>query len=272
MSILQVHTQDKIFAFLPTILRAAGQAIASVHSSDLRVHRKKDNSLVSAADLASDKVVQEMLTAHYPDDQIISEEQQHSPTPLAGATVWVIDPLDGTSNFINGYPFFCVSIALMEVQDNGTLTSRAGGVFDPNADRMYLAYRGGGAFCNGKPIKVAAERAFSDCFLVTNFGTGNDAKTCAEIAPSVSSVRVDGSSALDLALVAEGVYDGLWQTGLKLWDIAAGYLLVTEAGGTVCNTHSTDDMDSASVFDPTRGNIVAGNSAIAAQLVTMANR
>lgn len=266
MSILQTHTQDKIFAFLTTTLRAAGDAITAARGHDLHVRRKKDKSVVSAADLASNTVIQDLLQTHYPDDQIISEEQELQPELSPDRAVWVIDPLDGTSNFINGYPFFCVSIALMEIQNNGLLASRAGGIFDPNADKVYLAYRGGGAFCNNTQIKVADERAFADCFLVTSLCTGGDAKICSEIASSVSSVRADGASALDLALVAEGVYDGLWQIGLKLWDIAAGYLLVTEAGGAVFNNYMSGN---AHDFDPLRGDIIAGNHATATRLVTM---
>ena len=267
MSILQQYPQNKVFAFLTTALRSAGDAIAKARKHDLCVQRKKDNTLVSAADLASNTVLQEMLRSHYPHDQIISEEQEHHPKLQQTDTVlWVLDPLDGTSNFINGYPFYCISVALMQVLHNGELASIAGGIFAPNSDKLYLAYRDGGAFCNDTPITAAADRDFADCFLVTDLGANADVGICKEIYAKVNSVRIDGASALDLALVAAGVYDGLWQTGLKLWDIAAGYLLVTEAGGTVCHMHDT------SVFDPARGDIVAGNNATVMQLLTMTKK
>lgn len=288
------RSQDKLFSFLGTLLHDAGQAIIARSSANLPVRQKKDRSLVTAADIASERIIIEHIKNSFTADYIYSEESGCNPasavatSPLTidanetqneltapdwsfatrkeGDYVWVIDPLDGTTNFANNYPFYCISVALGQVHASGRIVTSAGGVHNPVDGSTYLAFRGGGAFCNGDRLKVAAERALQDSFLATGLGTKREQATggelvCSDLATGSAdnSIRSDGASALDLALVARGVYDGFWEQGLKPWDVAAGWLLVTEAGGQVRNYSSTD-------FNIEGGDIIAGNAVTVARL------
>ena len=246
--------------------------------------------------MASERVVVERIKHAFADDYIYSEESgcSHASAMLTfpltlddeeeeqgilaepdwkfaarkeGDYVWVIDPLDGTTNFANNYPFYCVSVALGEVRSSGRIVMLAGGIHNPVDGATYLAYRGGGAFCNGARLKVAVERELQNSFLATGLCTKREQATggelvCSELVTSGAnhSVRSDGASALDLALVARGVYDGFWERGLKPWDVAAGWLLVTEAGGKVRNYYSSTD------FNIEGGNIIAGNAVTVSRL------
>ena len=278
----------------------AGKAIIACSSANLPVRQKQDRSLVTAADMASERIIIEHIKNSFADDHIYSEESgcnlaaavTTSPRTIdndakqdeltapdwsfatreEGDYVWVIDPLDGTTNFANNYPFYCVSVALGQVHASGRIVTLAGGVHNPIDGSTYLAYRGGGAFCNGKRLKVVAERGLQDSFLATGLGTKREQTTggelvCSDLATESAdnSVRSDGASALDLAMVARGVYDGFWEQGLKPWDVAAGWLLVTEAGGEVRNYSSTD-------FNIEGGDIIAGNAITVSRLAGFIQR
>ena len=286
------RSPDTLLAFLQETLETAGKAINACISPDLRIRQKKDHSLVTEADMASEKVIIERIQSSFAADYTYSEEsgchpaQEVTTFPLAeeehvdtnaldwsfadrkeGDYVWVIDPLDGTTNFANNYPFYCVSVALGEVQANGRIVTLAGGVHNPVDDTTYLAYRGRGAFCNGQRLKVTAERDLQDSFLATGIcakgqrlAVGGQIGSNIDLGGADNSIRSDGAAALDLALVARGVYDAFWEQGLKPWDMAAGWLLVTEAGGEVRNYHTVAD------FDIEDGNIIAGNAVTVARL------
>ncbi len=295
------RSQDKLFAFLETLLGKAGKEITACISTHLQVRQKKDRSLVTAADMASERVVVEQIKSLFGNDYVYSEEsgcslasamttfpltldddggQEEASEPdwkfaarQKGDYVWLIDPLDGTTNFANNYPFYCVSVALAEVRASGRMVTLAGGIHNPVDNTTYLAYQGGGAFCNGVRLKVADERELQDSFLATGLGTVREQATSGELVcsdlvtqGSDSSVRSDGASALDLALVARGVYDGFWEQGLKPWDVAAGWLLVTEAGGKVRNYYSATD------FNIEGGNIIAGNAVTVSRLAGFISR
>ena len=292
------RSQDTLLAFLQEVLETAGKAINACISPDLRVRQKQDRSLVTEADMASEKVIIEHIQSSFAADYIYSEESGCHPAqavttfPLTGEEhvtkttldwsfanrkqgdyVWVIDPLDGTTNFANNYPFYCVSVALGEVQAKGRIVTLAGGVHNPVDGATYLAYRGCGAFCNGQRLAVIAARDLQDSFLATGICTkgqrlavGGQIGSNLDMGGVDNSIRSDGAAALDLALVARGVYDAFWEQGLKPWDMAAGWLLVTEAGGEVRNYHAATD------FDIERGNIIAGNVVTVRRLAELITR
>ena len=233
--------------FLSETLELAGAELLKRFGQSNNVQMKKDTSLVTDADFAAEKIILERIGKYFPNDSIISEEAGYlkvSRTP--GQKVWIVDPLDGTTNFANGYPFFSTSIGYGEFQADGKIVINAGGIGDPTRQKKYLAIRGQGAHCNGKVMRVQAERPFERCFLVTGFyyTLGNELDREIErfrkVAQKCQSIRRDGSAALDLALVAEGVFDCFWERGLGLWDVAAGSLLVEESLGIVSNYPSSD--------------------------------
>jgi myo-inositol-1(or 4)-monophosphatase len=231
-----------LLEFIGDTLDLASNELLRRFGSVKDVKTKKDTSIVTDADLASEKIILDRIAKFFPDHAIISEESgQLNVNRAAGQKVWIIDPLDGTTNFANSFPFFSVSIGYGEFLADGRIRILAGGIADPIHKNRYLAERGGGATCNGSPMQVVKDRAFSSCFLVTGFyyTVGKDLDREIEryrrVAQQCQSIRRDGSAALDLALVAAGVYDGFWERGLALWDVAAGSLLVNEAMGMVLN-------------------------------------
>ncbi len=222
--------------------RAAGAILTRLQGTDLKVKLKPDASLVTDADLQSDRCVVSAINQAFPDDLIYSEESGLSSTDRQpGRAIWIIDPLDGTTNFANGYPFYSVSIGRGVFNAEGKIDLTHGAIFDPCRDVLYYAERGAGAFANGERLAVAAPRELSRCFLVTGFYymkgdvLKREIARFAKVAQKCQSIRRDGSAALDLAFVAAGVYDGFWEHGLQPWDVAAGIVLVEEAGGQVVN-------------------------------------
>jgi myo-inositol-1(or 4)-monophosphatase len=269
--------------FLSETLSLTGRELLGRFGGSNNVRMKKDTSLVTDADLASEKIVLDRIAKYFPQDAVISEESGYQKVNRApGQKVWIVDPLDGTTNFANGYPFFSISIGYGEFQADGRLKMLAGGIGDPSHKNEYLAFQGAGAFCNGKRLRVHSERSFAQCFLVTGFyyTLGNDLDREIErfrkVAQVCQSIRRDGSAALDLALVAAGVYDGFWERGLAIWDVAAGSLLVQEAGGNVLNypAHSSSGATSASLaagagalsYNLEGDGIIAGTSTVASEV------
>jgi myo-inositol-1(or 4)-monophosphatase len=174
---------------------------------------------------------------------------------------WIIDPLDGTTNFLHGIPIFAISIAL---ERDGQIV--AGVIFNPVMDELYVAERGGGAFMNERRLRVAQRSALPDCVIATGIphlgkpGHPAYVKKLAAVMMETAGVRRAGAAALDLAWVASGRYDGFWEAGLKPWDIAAGMLLVREAGGFVSDLSGGDRMIET-------GDICAGNEAVQRRLL-----
>ncbi len=235
-----------MYEFMAETLASAGRELKRFRGEKLEINFKADASLVTAADLASEKVIIATIQRHFPDDLIYSEEAGLSAkgrTP--GGFIWVVDPLDGTTNFANGYPFYCVSIGRGRFRADGSIECLTAGILDAARDRVFYAGRGEGAYVDDRKISVAAARDLAKCFLVTGFYymKGSDLaveiERFARVAQACQSIRRDGAAALDLAFVAEGVYDAFWEVGLQPWDLAAGSLLVEEAGGGVRNYQQT---------------------------------
>ncbi len=234
--------------------RAAGLVLSQKFGSVLRVRKKGAIDLVTEADLAAEKVILEMLKDLFPDDRILSEEA--GTVSGSSARSWIIDPLDGTTNFTHGFPFFAVSIGL-EVEKEIVL----GVVYNPFMDEFFEAKKGEGAFLNGASIQVSGTQALKDALLATGFPY--DIKRRADrvfewyrkMTFSSRGVRRAGSAALDMCYVASGRLDGLWEEGLKPWDTAAGTVIVLEAGGRL----STCEGET---FSPYRPSIIASTPLI----------
>lgn len=237
---------DENLKILQTILEDSGKILMSFfEKDDLNRETKPDDSIVTEADLASEKAILAAIRQHFPKDKVYSEEAGlSSQDRTTGSYIWIIDPLDGTTNFANGYPFFCISVARGVFLKNGKISVELGGVYDPYRCDLFLAARGLGSFKNGKRVSVRTERPVEESFLVTGFAyhkgdqLEKDVREFLSVAERCQSIRRDGAAALDLAYVACGIYDAYWENGLKPWDVAAGSLLVSEAGGQVSNSRT----------------------------------
>jgi myo-inositol-1(or 4)-monophosphatase len=214
--------------------RAGGRVLLDFFGrrASMVVREKGPSDYVTVADRTAEDAVVRLLRDRCPEHAIIAEES--SPGAGSPGYRWYVDPLDGTTNFIHGFPMFAVSIGLADAQG-----MRVGVVFDPVRDEMFTAARGQGAFLNGTPIQVARPGKLAQALVVTGipFRSVNRldqylASFRAFIGQS-SGIRRDGSAALDLVYVACGRYDGFWEMGLSSWDVAAGSLIVNEAGGVV---------------------------------------
>ncbi|MBL1292546.1 MAG: inositol monophosphatase [Thiotrichales bacterium] len=235
--------------------RRAGDIISrSMDKLDsIDVVTKDHNDFVSSVDKAAEATIIDVIKTAYPDHQIMAEEsgQQGSSDYL-----WIIDPLDGTTNFLHGFPQFAVSIAL---QHQGK--SQQAVVYDPVSQDLYTASRGAGAQLNNRRIRVSKRKELAGSLIGTGFPFRKDQdldaylKTFRAIAPQTAGIRRAGSAALDLAYVAAGRLDGFWEFGLKPWDLAAGALLIEEAGGLV-----GDVSGGSNHFES--GDIVCGNAKV----------
>jgi myo-inositol-1(or 4)-monophosphatase len=193
--------------------------------------KSSSTDMVSDADREAEQAIVAILRAERPDDGLLGEEGTDE--QATGGRRWVIDPLDGTTNYLYGYPAWAVSVAL-EDADGGL----AGVVFDPARGELFAAERGGGAVLNGEPIRVREGASLERSLIATGFAYDADrrarqAEVLRTVLPAVRDVRRAGAAAIDLAWVACGRIDGYWERGLHPWDWAAGRLLVTEAGGEV---------------------------------------
>ncbi len=226
-------------SFLEETLTLASQELLNRFNHSLNIDVKSDFSIVTDADLASEKIILERIHKYFPKDKIFSEESGMSAKRQEGDYYWIVDPLDGTTNYSRSYPFFCVSIARAKVV-SGIFEPILGGVINPISSKMYIAEKGGGAFCNGKRMDISGPAPeFNKSYLCTGFYYNRgkeleeDITRFSKVAACCQPIRRDGAAALDLALTAEGIFDGFWEKGLKPWDIAAGCLLITESGGVV---------------------------------------
>ncbi len=198
------------------------------------IEEKAPKDFVSFVDKTSERKIREYLKRFTPNYSILGEEEGiEGSSPL----VWVIDPLDGTKNYLAGFPVFAVSIALVDAKEK--FKPLVGAVYLPYFGDLYFAYRNGGAYKNGKPIKVNRKENLKRCFFTYGFPSRakrNLETYCGimlEIFKKVASLRRPGAAAVDLAYIAEGIFDGTAEFELKLWDVAAGSLLIEEAGGKV---------------------------------------
>ena len=218
--------------------RAAGAIInrAALDVESVRISQKKINDFVTEVDHASEQAIIETLLTAYPGHGILAEESGSQHGAKDSECVWIIDPLDGTTNFIHGFPVYCVSIALAV---RGKVEQAV--IYDPSRNDLFTASKGRGAYVNERRIRVSKRTELSQCLISTGFPfrKGDDFNAylamMGDVMQRTAGVRRPGAAALDLAYVAAGFADGFFETGLQPWDVAAGSLLVTEAGGLVGN-------------------------------------
>ncbi len=223
-----------MLSFAIETAREAGHLLLEKFGRITAVTKKGDINLVTEADLASEALILEKIKSYYPRHSILAEESGEAVVSDGDASwKWIIDPLDGTTNYAHGYPCFCVTLAL---EHNGEIV--LGVTFDPTRGELFAAERGQGATLNGKPIRVSATDKLGDALIVTGFPYDfkqreNFARHLTDFLLSSRGVRRDGSAAIDMAYVACGRFDGFWEEGLNPWDVAAGKLLIEEAGGMI---------------------------------------
>ncbi len=235
--------------------RAAGDIIIRQidHVQDLPVTKKSRNDFVTEVDRQAEMVIIEILHKSYPDHAILAEESgRQGDSPY----LWIIDPLDGTTNYLHGFPQYAVSIAL---QHRGELDQAV--VYDPLRQELFTASRGRGAMLNNRRIRVSKQKHLEGALLGTGFPFKEQERLdkyldgFRVLFPMTAGIRRAGAASLDLAYVACGRLDGFWELGLKSWDMAAGALLIKEAGGLI------SDLDSKDTYLKS-GDVVAANPEI----------
>lgn len=245
--------------------RTAGALInrASMDLDLLRINRKAPNDFVTEVDQAAEQAIIEVLLGAYPGHGILAEESGREHGAKDSDYLWIIDPLDGTTNFIHGFPVYAVSIALAY---KGQVQQAV--VYDPSRNDLFYASKGRGAYLNDKRLRVSKRIRMADALIGTGFPfrKGDNfkryLKMFEEVMQSCAGLRRPGAAALDLCYVAAGYYDAFFETGLSPWDIAAGSLMITEAGGLIGNFTGDSDF----LF---QREVVAGNPKIYGQLVQM---
>ena len=231
----------------------------------LQVSQKGTSDFVTLADTRTERILQKELSKARPGYNFLMEESGYIAGTDSNRT-WIIDPIDGTTNFIHGIPHFSISIALKEYEE-----LVAALVYNPALDELYLAQKGQGATCNNHRLRVSGRKYLSESVIATGIphnGRGNHTKYIAELSrvmSSCSGIRRFGSASLDLAYVAAGRVDGFWETGLQSWDVAAGILLVKEAGGFVSEINGKKNELSGD-------SILAGNPDIHKSLCNLLNK
>ena len=254
---MSTSTHQNCLTVAMTAARKAGAYSKSKWGSNLNIEYKGDINLVTEVDKNSEKMIVEILQNHFPDHDILGEEGQgvRHDSPYR----WIIDPLDGTTNFAHGYPLYAVSIAL---EHNNTII--VGVVYDPLRDEMFSAIRGHGAFLNEKKIQVSNAPTLIRSLVGTGFSyifKENPSESLDQfrsVILKVQGIRRDGVAAIDLCYVACGRYDGFWELNLFPWDMAAGLVILEEAGGRVTRFDGT----AFSVYDK---EILASNGKIHAE-------
>jgi myo-inositol-1(or 4)-monophosphatase len=258
-----LHTMQPMLNVAVRAAREAGKIInrASLDIDLLRVARKAANDFVTEVDRAAEQAIIETLLKAYPQHGILAEETGTAHGRPDSEFQWIIDPLDGTTNFIHGMPVYAVSIALAH---RGVIQQAV--VYDPTRDELFTASRGAGAFLNSRRIRVSNRVRLEDSLIGTGFPfrESDDFDTYMamfkRVAQRCVGLRRPGAAAIDLAYVAAGRYDAFFEAGLKPWDVAAGSLLITEAGGLVGNFSGDADYLHS-------GEMVGGTPRVFAQLV-----
>jgi myo-inositol-1(or 4)-monophosphatase len=260
-------TETELLVETARLAAQVGGLVLREYARDLDgliVDEKSVHDYVTAADRASEKAIVKFLRERHPDHSILAEESPEERLP--GPCTWIIDPLDGTTNFIHGYPVYSVSIALQ--QGDAVI---AGAVYDPVRDEMFHAGADQGAFLNGDPIHVSSRTGLGGCLLATGFPfkihdrLKDYLRSFEVFARSTAGIRRAGSAALDLCNVACGRFDGFWEMSLAPWDVAAGGLIVHEAGG-----RATDFLGSGAFLK--NGNIVAAAPRVHAAMLEVLRR
>ena len=245
--------------------RAAGAIInrAALDVESVRISQKLVNDFVTEVDHASEAAIIEILLTAYPGHGIHAEESGREHGARDSELVWIIDPLDGTTNFIHGFPVYCVSIALAV---KGKIEQAV--IYDPSRNDLFTATKGRGAYMNDRRLRVSKRIRMNECLISTGFPFRKDDNfddylaMMGDLMQRTAGLRRPGAAALDLAYVAAGFTDAFFETGLQPWDVAAGSLLVTEAGGLVGNfTGEANFLE--------QQECLAGNPKIYGQMVTI---
>jgi myo-inositol-1(or 4)-monophosphatase len=245
------------------VARLAGAELVARFKRPRTIDFKQETDLVTDADLAAERRIVDFIERRFPGHEILAEERGGHRGPTSAAHRWIVDPLDGTTNYAHGMPHFSVSIA---VEDEQGLA--AGAVFDPLRGELFEAGRGRGALLDGAPIRVSGEGTLVRALLATGFPydvaerAQRPLRLLAAFLPRAQGIRRAGSAALDLSYVAAGRYDGYFEGTLKPWDLAAGMLLVKEAGGTVTDLAGAP----ADLF---AGDVLATNGALHAEMARL---
>lgn len=259
-------TQAALHPMLNVAIKAARTAGAIINRASmdldiLKINTKSPNDFVTEVDQMAEQAIIETLLSAYPDHGILAEESGRAHGARHSEFQWIIDPLDGTTNFIHGFPVYCVSIALAH---RGVVQQAV--VYDPTRNDLFYATRGRGAYLNDKRLRVSKRTRMSDALIGTGFPfrRGDNfkryMKMFEEVMTQCAGLRRPGAAALDLCYVAAGYYDAFFETGLNPWDVAAGSLIITEAGGLVGNFTGESDF----LF---QREILAGSPKIYGQLV-----
>jgi myo-inositol-1(or 4)-monophosphatase len=266
-SLTTEDTEESLLNFAIQTARDAGRVLAKRFGRTLEISNKSELDLVTESDLASERLIIDRIKTHYPRHAILAEESgasEPADREKQSDWRWIIDPLDGTTNYAHGYPCFCVSIGL---ENKGR--RELGVVYDPIRDEIFTAERGQGAALNGRRIHVSPTPNLASALLCTGFPydvreRSEFARHFANFIMAAQGVRRDGAAALDLAYVAAGRFDGFWEEGLKPWDVAAGALIIEEAGGRVSN-YSGEPID---IYSPP---IMASNGLVHEEMMRVLN-
>ena len=245
--------------------RRAGEVIVRsmnrVHRLDIR--QKGQNDFVSEVDTQAEMEIIDTVRKSYPDHAFLAEESGAHGGSAESEFVWIIDPLDGTTNFLHGFPQYCVSIALAH---RGVVSQAV--IYDPVRNDLFTASRGRGAFLNDRRMRVSKRQHLRECLIGTGFpfrdGSYLDTYLAMmrEMITHTAGLRRPGAAALDLAYVAAGFYDGFWEVGLNPWDVAAGSLLILEAGGLIGDLTGEGDY----LYG---GQVIGANPKVFAQMVKL---
>jgi myo-inositol-1(or 4)-monophosphatase len=245
--------------------REAGELLRSNLGRQIEVSRKGRIDLVTEVDLASERLIKNLVLTHYPRHTVLGEESGETGSSSDSEYRWIVDPLDGTTNYAHGYPCFNVSIALHRAGE-----PLLGVVYDPMRDELFVAERGSGALLNNRRIRVSTTAPLTNALLSTGFPYDfteryfTNLERFRDFSLNAQGVRRDGSAALDLCYVACGRFDGFWEAGLKVWDSAAAAIVIAEAGGRLTDY-------SGRPFDPFGPECVVSNGLIHDEMLAVIN-
>jgi len=246
------------------IVRAGGVVLRELFDQGVAIEHKGEVDLVTVADRAAEERMVAMLRSYFPGDDVLAEEGDYG--RRSSERCWVLDPLDGTTNFAHGFPWFAVSLGLVYGS-----TPVAGVIYNPYFEELYVAERGSGASLNGRPLSVSATPSLEDALLATGFpydrkrSAANNYDHFVHFQQAAQACRRPGAASLDLAAVATGRFDGYWEMKLKPWDMAAGVVLVEEAGGRVTDFRG-------GLYDLYGAEVVASNGRIHAAMIDVLAR
>ena len=232
---------------------------------NIKVLEKSTNDFVSIIDQETEKIIKDVVLNAYPEHVFLGEEFGISTSNSKSEFKWIVDPIDGTTNFLHGISHFCISIAV--TKNDKTIASI---IYNPYDNLLFTSYSGKGSYCNDRRIRVSTRQNLMNCLIGTGLPFRENDKIDAYLETTkflmlnTSGLRRSGSAALDLADVARGIIDGAWYYGLKIWDVAAGFHLIQEAGGITSNFEGENNFDQEC-------NIVVGNPYIHAKLLSCIN-